>query len=63
MAIYEWQSEINKVVRIATAQETGEEVERVRKSLGGEITCRQLWESQKDSESVLHEAFTWDDKI
>jgi len=63
MAVYEWVQEISKASREIDSQTAGEEVERIRVKNGGTLSCRQLWESQRDPDSVLHEAFTWDDQV
>jgi len=63
MAVYEWVKDISKASRQIDSQTAGEEVERIRVKNGGTLSPRQLWESQRDPDSVLHEAFTWDDQV
>ena len=63
MAVYEWVRDISKASRAIDCQVAGEEIERIKSENGGSVTKRQLWESQKDSDSVLHDFFTWDNEV
>lgn len=63
MAIFEWGAALNALVNDVEAQIAGEEIARVKSKNGGQISARQLWESQKAKRSKLHKAFEWDDEV
>lgn len=42
------------------AQETGEELERIRQLDGGKLITQRVWSEAVREDSPLHKAFTWD---
>lgn len=42
------------------AQQTGEELERIRQANGGQLETQQVWREARSKKSPIHKAFTWD---
>jgi hypothetical protein len=42
------------------AQQTGDELERIRTESEGKLETHQVWRAARDENSPLHKAFTWD---
>lgn len=56
---YEWKTFQFPV----SAQEAGEEIEKISIAKGGEIQAKDIVEKAKDADTVLHKCFEWNDKI
>ena len=59
--VYEWTHGIS--VRGVTAQNAGEELERIRAAHAGRLTADAIVETATDPDNVLHPVFEWDDKV